>query len=283
VVRCDSAGNVLWAKQGGGTNNDLAIGLSVDAAGACYLTGGISTDGGGVLHGSASFDDCVINDVNFFLVKYSSAGAVLWCRKGGVFTIDRWPEGEVLRSTGDPDGNSYLLGQFYGTATFDTITLTNRGGLTSGPTNYPSYFVAKINADGNAVWAKQFGGAATTGNWEERSSIASDGVGHLAITGDIAITDAIFDDFILSQVGNEDVFVARLDADPPKLDLFHVGSSVAVSWPTNQQEFVLEGTSILPPTNGWFAITNGVVVVGTRNFFTNPITAGNQFYRLRKQ
>jgi len=176
-----------------------------------------------------------------------------------------------------------LLGQFYGTAMFDTITLTNVGGMTAVPPDYPSYFVAKVNVDGNVVWAKQFGGADFTGNGTEKSGIASDAVGHLSIAGFIAITNAIFDDFILSQAGNEDVVVARLDADRPKLDFFPVNNSVVMSWPTNQPGFVLEGTSMLPPTNGWFAITNAVTVVGAWNFVTNLISAGNQFYRLWKQ
>ena len=129
VVCCDFSGGVLWARQGGGTNRELAIGLSVDAAGACYLTGAIDNNGGAVLHGSALFGGCMIEDVNFFLVKYSLDGEVLWCRKAGVFSIDPTVglEGAVLRSSGDADGNSYLLGQFYSIATFDTIALTNRG------------------------------------------------------------------------------------------------------------------------------------------------------------
>ena len=132
------------------------------------------------------------------------------------------------------------------------------------------------------MWAKEFGGADTTGNWTERSGIASDAVGHLAIAGFIAITNAIFDDFTLSPVGGEDVFVARLDANRPKLELFQSGNSVIMSWPTNERGFMPEGISFLPPTNGWVTITNAVAVIGGWNFVTNPMTAGSQYYRLRK-
>jgi hypothetical protein len=132
------------------------------------------------------------------------------------------------------------------------------------------------------VWAKLFGGADTTGNWTEKGGIASDPAGHLAIAGFIAITNAVFDDFTLSEVGGEDVFVARLDADRPKLDLFQSDNLVIMSWPTNEQGFKPEGTNVLPPTNGWVTITNPIAVVGGWNFVTNPITATSQFYRLRK-
>ena len=50
----------------------------------------------------------------------------------------------------DGDGNSYVTGAFYGTATFGSYSLTSSG--------YRNIFVAKMDATGNWLWATQAGG-----------------------------------------------------------------------------------------------------------------------------
>jgi hypothetical protein len=283
VTKFDAAGGVLWAKRGGGTNNDLVVGLGVDASDACYLTGGISTDAGSVLRSTVSFDGFTLTNVNFFCVKYDLNGNVVWCHQAGDFETNNVLLGWLLTSTADAAGNSYLLGEFEGVAQFDSIILTNRGGDGSTYGDYDSDFLVKYNSDGQAVWAKQFGGVygANTEGW----GIAVDAAGNCSLASYFQTTNAVFDDFTLFLTGglnDQDVYVARVPADPPRLNIALLGNSVVLSWLTNQPDFSLEKTNNFTTTNAWLLVTNAVAVVGPQNFVTNPITSGSQFYRLRK-
>lgn len=283
VARYDAVGNVLWARQGSGTNNEVAMGLAVDATGACYLAGGNASFPS--VPSPVSFDDCNLTDTIFFLVKYDPDGRVVWCRKNVVVDVPYpWgPLGWVLATTGDAQGNSYVLGQFESVATFGTITVTNLVNP-APPSHLAANFLAKYDSDGHALWVKQFGGV--WGGYTEGWGLAADSAGNCSVASHFIITNAIFDDFTLAAVGgfnDEDVFVARLPAEPPRLTLQAAGSAAVMSWPTNQPGFVLECANELPATNGWTTGSNTVTVVGAENFVTNSVTAGSQFFRLRKQ
>jgi len=282
LLRYDSAGNLLWARQGGGAGPDDFAGIGVDATGDCYLAGRITGSSG---NASVSFDGCTLTNTIAFLVKYDRAGNVRWCRRGLQISGDPiLTVGLILRSAVDAAGNSYLHGLFQSTATFDNISLTNRGGTGDNPGDYPSSFLAKFDADGQVAWAKQFGGGDGEHNYFEKSGIAVDAAGNGSVTGFFVITNSPFDTFTLSPVSSdEDVFVARFDADPPPLNLTRAGDSIVLSWPTNQPGFVLECANSLAATNGWSLLTNAVTVVGFQNFLTNTATGDSQFYRLRKQ
>ena len=63
------------------------------------------------------------------------------------------------------DGSSIVTGSFSGTATFGSTTLTSAGN--------DDVFIAKLNADGNYVWAKRAGG--TSNDYGNSISSLSDG------------------------------------------------------------------------------------------------------------
>jgi hypothetical protein len=112
----------------------------------------------------------------------------------------------------------------------------------------------------------------------------SDFVGFMA--GDIAeifIFDAALttadrlaiDNYLGAKYG---VFVGPV----PMLSVAQSGGSVALSWPTPNQNFVLESALALPASS-WATVTNPVVTANGINSVTVNPTAAQQFFRLQKQ
>jgi hypothetical protein len=78
-----------------------------------------------------------------FVCKYDRSGNVGWARLVATNSDGNWP----LRLAADSVGNVYFAGRFSGAARFGTNTL-----VSSGPGNL---FLAKYDAQGNALWARQ--------------------------------------------------------------------------------------------------------------------------------
>ena len=103
---------------------------------------------------------------DIFIAKYDASGNCLWAKNAGGIGYDY---GYGIAT--DANGNSYVTGSFYGTATFGTIQLVSYG--------YDDIFIAKYDASGNCIWAKKAGGI----NWDFGYSISTDGNGNEFITG----------------------------------------------------------------------------------------------------
>src|SRR5688572_19073688 len=179
----------VWARRAGGIEADAASRVAVDAGGNSYVTG--------IFRGNAIFgtDNLTSSgNTDIFVAKYDASGNVLWAKQAGGQDIDAAKNIEV-----DGNGNSYITGEFRGSATFGSTTLTSTG--------YYDCFIAKYDADGNMVWAKQSGGAGL----EMGRGIAVDGSGNCYITGYFE-GSATFGSTTLTSSGDEDIFIARYDA-----------------------------------------------------------------------
>src|SRR5262249_16028931 len=145
VLKLDPAGNLLWAKQLGGTGHGAASGVAVDGAGADYTVGyfQLTADfdpGPGTANLTAPgpfATDAVVSEAD-------DAGNFVWAKRlGGA--------GEDVANGVAVDASGAVLttGSFDGTADFDpapgTFYLSNSGG---------SAYVSKLDAAGNFVWAK---------------------------------------------------------------------------------------------------------------------------------
>jgi hypothetical protein len=98
----------------------------------------------------------------------------------------------------DGSGNSYITGNFNGVLIFGSTALTS-----TGATNL---FVAKVDKDGNFLWAATTGGTSL----DRGHSIAVDGAGNTYITG--YFMDApIFGRTLLTSWWSTNIFVAKLD------------------------------------------------------------------------
>ncbi len=107
----------------------------------------------------------------------------------------------------DNSNNVYATGYFTGTVDFDpgigVTNLTTAGGQDA--------YIVKLDATGNFVWAKSFGG---TGN-DFSQCVAIDATGNIYLTGNYTGTvdfDAGVGVFNLVSVGLADMFISKLDA-----------------------------------------------------------------------
>ncbi|NVN99689.1 MAG: SBBP repeat-containing protein, partial [Geobacteraceae bacterium] len=100
----------------------------------------------------------------------------------------------------DASGNIYLTGYFDGaTLTFGSIILTKIGSRDA--------FVAKMDASGTVLWAKDFGG---NGAYSSSNSVAVDGNGFIYIVGDLSGNNLTTP--ALTKIGSQDAFAIKLDA-----------------------------------------------------------------------
>ena len=160
LVKYDVSGNVLWATAGGPC--ELA-GMRTDGAGNCYLTAAST--------GTAGFGSIVPTNGDLYLAKYDNNGNALWAQSAvGASPLD---------IAVDVSGNSYLTGYLSATdARFGTNVLANSN--TQG--GYPP-FVAKYDAQGNALWA--VAPQVTGSNYDVGSAITVDGAGNCYFTGSL--------------------------------------------------------------------------------------------------
>jgi hypothetical protein len=158
--------NWLWAKAAGGTFNDEATSVAVDALGNTYVAGEFLSTA--ITFGSTTFTNNVDTTQRMFLAKYDANGNVLWAIRS-----DEPPHNANVYSVTcavDANGNCFVSGYFEG----DTLFL--------GPYTiiYPNtIFLAKYDTNGNILWAKSAGKSGTT----ELNSVAVDVSGNAYVTG----------------------------------------------------------------------------------------------------
>lgn len=191
-----------WAKTIGSSFSDEAKSLCVDDLGNSYITGTfyntIDFDPGPDIHEYSPY-----GSGDIYLEKLNSDGEFQWCVAVGNTDLD-----VGICCHLDEFGFIYVSGYFNGTVDFDpgigTFELTSLG---SG-----DCFILKLDTDGNFVWVKSFGDALLDIGVE----ITTDESGNVYTTGtyqgtvDFNSGIGIFD---ITSVGEEDVFIQKLDAD----------------------------------------------------------------------
>jgi hypothetical protein len=119
LVKYNANGNMLWAKNAGGKDDDQANNVAVDVLGNVYLTGYFNSPtinfGSIPLTSESSYD--------IFLSKYDANGNVIWAESVGGKNVD---EGNAIAV--DKTGNIFVTGDFLSdTICFGTDTLANKG------------------------------------------------------------------------------------------------------------------------------------------------------------
>ena len=118
IVKYDASGNMLWAKSAGGTSNDYAQSIAVDANGNTYVAGYFNSSS--ITFGSNTLTNAA-GDYDMFVVKYDASGNVLWAKSAGGTSDD-----QANSITVDANGNIYVAGSFKSASiTFGATTLTN--------------------------------------------------------------------------------------------------------------------------------------------------------------
>ena len=178
-----------YALRGGGAGNDEGVGISCDGTNICYTTGFFT--------GEAGFGYWVTGsgESEMFLAK-EYGGSWFW----GLGSFGQTNETGTDIST-DSSGNSYVTGNFQGVITFGTTKLPSAGGKYD-------IFIAKLDANGNYLWAKRAGGAFE----DVACGIDVDSSGNCYITGYFSGT-AVFGSTSLTSSGNTEIYVAKLDSN----------------------------------------------------------------------
>jgi hypothetical protein len=121
LVKYDAAGNVLWARSAGGSVSEEAYGLTLDPLGNIFVTGSLTSPT--VTFGTTTLTNTGVAD--FFLLKYDSAGNLIWATGAG-------GNSDEVGNSVCVDANGDILVAGFSTSptiTFGNTTLTNAGGL----------------------------------------------------------------------------------------------------------------------------------------------------------
>jgi hypothetical protein len=151
VRKYSPEGEVLWTRQFGTGQEDVADGVAVHPNGAVYVAGYTLGD----LQGTSK------GDVDAFLRKYSATGNVIWTRQIGTTTSDYAVDVDV-----DTEGSAYIVGY-----TFGSFVGGNAGGVDA--------FIRKYGSAGTKQWTDQFG----TMDDEFALAVGVDASGRAHVTG----------------------------------------------------------------------------------------------------
>ena len=137
VVKYNYLGDIIWAKNLGGKQNETISGIATDPSGNIFLTGYYQSVP--LVLGI----DTLTDTENIFTLKLNPSGNILWARSsaGGMC--------EVHSVTCDNAGNCYITGNYSGSQlVFGSYTLSNR------PTYISCVFITKYTSGGAVDWAK---------------------------------------------------------------------------------------------------------------------------------
>lgn len=148
LLKFDTDGNFIWGKSWkSSATYDAAFSITADITGDIILTG-ISWN---------YFQSAYINKI--LIIKYDKSGNVLWSRNWGGSGLDEtWGPNTVKA---DNSNNIYIAGRTqFGNGSIDALLL-------------------KIDAGGNLVWSKNWGGS----NYDANSGIDMDSEGNIYTVG----------------------------------------------------------------------------------------------------
>lgn len=196
IAKYSSAGDLNWVKQIGGNGRDL-VGLSnADSAGNLCFIGNYGE--------STSFEGFTLTPqgvgAHRFLAKVNSNGELLFAKDISTQT-GNWDENFWSFSI-DRQNNYYIAGDFSTPITFGSTVLTPNIGLLE------EIFVAKLDADGNYLWARQAGGIER--DWA--GSIIVDSLGNQYLTGTYRM-QATFGSTTLSSTAGDGLYLTKIDTN----------------------------------------------------------------------
>ncbi len=175
VMKFGPAGNWLWTRQDGASQDDEGRAIATDLSGNVYITGYVR----GNFHGIPR-----VGTADVFVSKYDPAGTRLWSALFGSPDVD-----ESFGITCDSSGNVYVTGWC-------------SGSIEGNPymSNGDNYLV-KYDTNGVRQWLKQWG----TWNKDTGYSLACDAAGNVYLSG--YSTGPLY----APPQGNRDYFLAKFD------------------------------------------------------------------------
>ncbi len=251
ILRLDSSGNFVWAKQIGGSKYDIGKSIAIASSGNLFITGYFEEKVDFNPGKDTSYLTSIVND-DVFILKLDNSGNFIWAKRIGD-TSDINATNIIV----DASENVYLAGYFQGTLDFDpsinTLNLTSIG--------KDDIFILKLDGLGNLIWTKKIGSP----ELDYGSSMATDIYGDLYCVSGFSETincGTSINTFNLTSAGGRDILFMKLTQTPE--DVYQTSefpSSLNIyPNPTNSTVTVNFGKQI---TNGTIKLTNmmGQIVI----------------------
>jgi hypothetical protein len=184
LVKYDAAGNVLLVQRYGGSSNESAPMLSLDAASNIFLAGAFSSTV--LVVGSTTLTNVSTNGVSedLFLARLDANANPLWAISTGGSSGDG-----ATSVSADPAGNVFIGGAFNSqNLVIGTSTLTKSGTTVNA-------FVAKYSATGTPLWASS---SATSLSYK----VHTDAGGNAYATGYFQGPTVTFGNFVFNNAAN---------------------------------------------------------------------------------
>ena len=162
IAKLQSNGQILWVQTIGGRGEEIGKAVATNDAGEVFATGSFE---GEITIGSTKLD--AKQTKHIYIVKMDTEGKVIWATSAG----GAMGKIEAHAIFADKTGHVYLTGSFSESVSFGSKTLTSKG--------YLDIFIAKLDPQGQPLWAVAVGGTDT----EEGNGIIADDEGNVYVTG----------------------------------------------------------------------------------------------------
>ncbi|MBK9729950.1 MAG: T9SS C-terminal target domain-containing protein [Chitinophagaceae bacterium] len=135
IVRLDEGGNIVWQRSFGGSSEDEAYSVQQTMDGG-FIVAGYSESNDGDVTGNHG-------EVDYWVIKLDGAGNLIWQKSLGGSDED---EGYYVQQTAD--GGFVIVGE----------SESDDGDVT-GNHGEGDYWIVKLDANGNLIWEKSYGGS----------------------------------------------------------------------------------------------------------------------------
>ena len=200
-ARYNQNGTLAWAKQAGGTLDDVGEAITSLSDNTTVATGYIVGSG---TFGQGDPNQTTIGtagSTSIFLARYNTNGTLAWAKQAGGLGSN-----DASGITTLSNDSTVLTGYISGSVTFGPGE-TNQTILTSSG-NY-DIFIAQYNTNGTLAWAKRAGGTANDQCWgvttlSDNSTVST---GYFSLTATFGVGESSQTSLI--SAGSGDIFIAR--------------------------------------------------------------------------
>lgn len=246
VAKINSFGNWIWAAKAGGSNNDVTKSLDIDTDnGLLYVCGSFASTN--MTFGQVSLNNSATNcTLDAFVAQLGVAeGNWIWARQSTGIGSD-----SAYRVCAK-NGYAYVTGFLDSGTSFGNLPTLSFGGF--------DIYVAKLDFQGNWLWAKTAGGS----GWDYGWGIAIDNWENIYVTGEFKAT-AVFGPYSVSASPpvSSDIFMAKLSAKD--------GTWLGVERSGNSHNDVGKSVAVGPnATSYWYGNFQGAISFGSLQIDSN--------------
>jgi hypothetical protein len=192
LFKCNPQGEVIWAKNIGGSTDDQGVGLAVDPIGNIILVSDFESPS--VTVGSETF----LNSLYYpgygrdiLICKYDGNGNLIWAK-----TLTGDSAESVSDVAVDSDGNIVVSGKFHSPILTDgDAVMTND--------KVAALFVIKYSASGSFLWSDSWAGSSSNNG----RSVSTDGEGNVLLLANLGGDLVTFDSITLTMEAKSSAIV----------------------------------------------------------------------------